>query len=68
MIAVAAIAVVVQNREDTPSDVSKRDPDMVTARTRGAKPVHVRGTWEPGTIFDVIIERGAPHHLVGSTA
>jgi tRNA-2-methylthio-N6-dimethylallyladenosine synthase len=45
---------------------SKRDPARITARTRGNKPVHVGGTWQPGSTFDVTIERAAPHHLVGS--
>jgi tRNA-2-methylthio-N6-dimethylallyladenosine synthase len=45
---------------------SKRDPALVTARTRGNKPVHIAGTWQPGSTFDVTIERAAPHHLVGS--
>jgi len=47
---------------------SKRDPSWATARTRGNKPVHVRGEFAAGTFLDVIITRGAPHHLVGALA
>jgi tRNA-2-methylthio-N6-dimethylallyladenosine synthase len=45
---------------------SKRDPALITSRTRGNKPVHVAGAWEPGSFLDVQIVRAAPHHLVGS--
>jgi tRNA-2-methylthio-N6-dimethylallyladenosine synthase len=44
---------------------SKRDPDVVTSRSRGNKLVHVPGTWDAGTFLDVEIVRAAPHHLVG---
>jgi tRNA-2-methylthio-N6-dimethylallyladenosine synthase len=43
---------------------SKRDPGIITARTRGAKPVHVPGSWEPGTVLTARVTRAAPHHLV----
>jgi tRNA-2-methylthio-N6-dimethylallyladenosine synthase len=42
---------------------SKRDPEIITARTRGAKPVHVPGTWEPGALLTARVTRAAPHHL-----
>ncbi|MDJ0960531.1 MAG: tRNA (N6-isopentenyl adenosine(37)-C2)-methylthiotransferase MiaB [Acidimicrobiia bacterium] len=45
---------------------SKRDPSLITGRTRGNKLVHVPGSWEPGTFFDAEIVRAAPHHLIGS--
>ncbi len=44
---------------------SKRDPEWITARTRGNKLVHVRGRQRVGSFLDVEIVRGAPHHLVG---
>jgi len=43
---------------------SKRDAKVVTARTRGAKPVHVPGTWNAGTFFAAEVTRAAPHHLL----
>lgn len=45
---------------------SKKDPSVVTGRTRGNKAVHVRGAFEPGSFLDVEITRAAPHHLWGS--
>jgi len=45
---------------------SKKDPEVTTARTRGNKPVHARGVFEPGTYLEVEITRAAPHHLLGS--
>ena len=47
---------------------SKRDPNLVTSRTRGNKLVHVVGTWAPSTILDVEITRAAPHHLIASAS
>lgn len=42
---------------------SKKNADVVTARTRGNRPVHIAG-WHPaGTFMMVQIERAAPHHL-----
>jgi tRNA-2-methylthio-N6-dimethylallyladenosine synthase len=45
---------------------SKRNAAWVTARSRGNRPVHVRGDYPAGTFLDVTITRGAPHHLVGA--
>jgi len=45
---------------------SKKNPDLVTARTRGNRPVHVEGTFEPGSFMQVVITRAAPHNLFGS--
>ena len=44
---------------------SKKNPNVMTARTRGNKPVHADGVFEPGTYLNVEITRGAPHHLMG---
>jgi tRNA-2-methylthio-N6-dimethylallyladenosine synthase len=44
---------------------SKKDPEVTTARTRGNKPVHAPGVFEPGTYLEVEITRAAPHHLLG---
>jgi tRNA-2-methylthio-N6-dimethylallyladenosine synthase len=46
---------------------SKRDVSVAATRTRGNRLVHVVGTWEPGTTFEVDITRAAPHYLDGST-
>jgi tRNA-2-methylthio-N6-dimethylallyladenosine synthase len=45
---------------------SRRNPEMATTRTRGNRIVHVSGGWEPGTVFDVLVERAAPHYLEGT--
>jgi tRNA-2-methylthio-N6-dimethylallyladenosine synthase len=45
---------------------SKRDPALITGRTRGNKLVHVPGSWDPGSFLDARITRAAPHHLIGS--
>jgi tRNA-2-methylthio-N6-dimethylallyladenosine synthase len=45
---------------------SKKDARVTTARTRGNKPVHAPGVFEPGTYLHVEIERAAPHHLLGT--
>jgi tRNA-2-methylthio-N6-dimethylallyladenosine synthase len=45
---------------------SKKDPSVMTARTRGGKVVHVAGTDPVGSMFDVAITSAAQHHLVGS--
>ncbi len=42
---------------------SKKNPDVVTARTRGNRPVHIAGHYAPGTFMMVEIGRAAPHHL-----
>jgi tRNA-2-methylthio-N6-dimethylallyladenosine synthase len=44
---------------------SKKDPNVLTARTRGNKPVHAVGALDPGTYCHVEITRAAPHHLMG---
>ena len=44
---------------------SKKDPAVMTARTRGNKPVHAAGEYEPGSYLNVEITRAAPHHLLG---
>jgi tRNA-2-methylthio-N6-dimethylallyladenosine synthase len=44
---------------------SKKDPAIITARSRGNRPVHASGTYEPGAYLDVEITKAAPHHLVG---
>jgi tRNA-2-methylthio-N6-dimethylallyladenosine synthase len=44
---------------------SRKDPDVMTARTRGNKPVHAAGGFEAGTYLRVEITRAAPHHLMG---
>ena len=43
---------------------SKKDPDQVTARTRGNKPVHAAGRYPSGSYLNVEITRAAPHHLL----
>jgi len=45
---------------------SKKDPSLVTARTRGNRPVHIEGTFPAGTFLDVEIVRAAPHNLFGA--
>jgi tRNA-2-methylthio-N6-dimethylallyladenosine synthase len=45
---------------------SKKDPAFATTRTRGGKPVHIPGTLEPGAYLEVVVDRAAPHHLLGS--
>jgi tRNA-2-methylthio-N6-dimethylallyladenosine synthase len=46
---------------------SKKDPSVVTGRTRQNKLVHfaVSSPLRAGTFADVRISRGAPHHLIG---
>jgi tRNA-2-methylthio-N6-dimethylallyladenosine synthase len=44
---------------------SKKDPEVVTARTKGNKPVHAPGEYEPGSYLDVEITRAASHYLLG---
>jgi tRNA-2-methylthio-N6-dimethylallyladenosine synthase len=46
---------------------SKRDPSVMTTRSRGNRIVHVPGMVDAGEIFDVRITRAAPHHLVGES-
>ncbi len=45
---------------------SKKDPAMLTTRTRGNKPLHVAADFAPGSYHDVVVTRAAPHHLIGS--
>jgi len=45
---------------------SKKDPRIMTARTRGNKPVHAPGSYDPGTYLKVQITQAAPHHLLGT--
>lgn len=47
---------------------SKKNPRVATTRNRGNKVVHVDGEFAPGTLMDVVIERTAPHYLVGTPA
>ncbi|MGI9585421.1 MAG: tRNA (N6-isopentenyl adenosine(37)-C2)-methylthiotransferase MiaB [Acidimicrobiia bacterium] len=44
---------------------SKRDPLVVTTRTRGNRIVHVPGDWLSGSTFEATVTRAAPHYLVG---
>ena len=44
---------------------SKKDPTTVTARTRGNRPVHISGSFDPGSFMTVAITRAAPHNLFG---
>ena len=44
---------------------SKKDPTLVTGRTRQNKLVHVDAQLAVGTFADVRITRAAPHHLTG---
>jgi tRNA-2-methylthio-N6-dimethylallyladenosine synthase len=45
---------------------SRKDPEVVTARSRGNKVVHVPGHHAPGTFLQARIDSGAPHHLLGT--
>ena len=44
---------------------SKKHADVATTRTEGNRIVHVEGVYEPGTFFDVLVTRAAPHYLEG---
>jgi tRNA-2-methylthio-N6-dimethylallyladenosine synthase len=44
---------------------SRRDPGVAATRTRGNRIVHIAGSWKPGSVFDVVITRAAPHYLEG---
>jgi tRNA-2-methylthio-N6-dimethylallyladenosine synthase len=46
---------------------SKKDPSVVTTRTRGNRIVHIDGTWEPGTFLEVTVTRAAAYYLQGVT-
>jgi len=45
---------------------SRKDAAIATTRTRGGKLVHVPGTLEAGAYLPAVIDRAAPHHLLGS--
>jgi tRNA-2-methylthio-N6-dimethylallyladenosine synthase len=45
---------------------SKKDPAVLSARTRGNKLVHVADNHEAGTYLQVEITKAAPHHLLGT--
>jgi len=45
---------------------SRKDPDVVTARSRGNRVVHVAGHHPPGTFLAATIDTAAPHHLLGT--
>ncbi|HSF85509.1 MAG TPA: tRNA (N6-isopentenyl adenosine(37)-C2)-methylthiotransferase MiaB [Acidimicrobiia bacterium] len=45
---------------------SKKDASVVTTRTRGNKLLHVAEQLEPGTYHRAVVDRAAPHHLLGS--
>jgi tRNA-2-methylthio-N6-dimethylallyladenosine synthase len=44
---------------------SKKDPTMATARTRGNKPIHAAGEFEPGSYLEFEITGASPHYLRG---
>jgi tRNA-2-methylthio-N6-dimethylallyladenosine synthase len=45
---------------------SRKDPALLTARSRTNKVVHVAGAHIPGTFLTARIDRAAPHHLLGT--
>jgi tRNA-2-methylthio-N6-dimethylallyladenosine synthase len=45
---------------------SRKDPGMITARTRTNKVVHVAGEYPAGAFLHAHIAQAAPSHLVGS--
>ena len=47
---------------------SRKDPAVVTTRTRGNRPLHIAAALEPGSYHQAVVTRAAPHHLVGSLA
>ncbi|MCB2224013.1 MAG: tRNA (N6-isopentenyl adenosine(37)-C2)-methylthiotransferase MiaB [Actinobacteria bacterium] len=47
---------------------SRKDPAVVTARTRTNKVVHLSGSYPPGTYLDAVVESAAPSHLMGRLA
>jgi len=47
---------------------SRKDPLVITARTRTNKVVHLPGEYPPGLYLDAVIERAAPSHLMGRLA
>ena len=45
---------------------SKKDPGVVTARTRGNRPVHAPGEYDAGTYLRMEITKAASHYLLGT--
>ncbi len=45
---------------------SRKDPEVVTARSRSNKVVHVPGPHAPGTFLQARIDGAARHHLLGT--
>jgi tRNA-2-methylthio-N6-dimethylallyladenosine synthase len=45
---------------------SKKDPMVITSRTRGNRPVHAPGRYPAGAYLAVEITQAAPHHLLGT--
>ena len=45
---------------------SRKDPGMISARTRTNKVVHVAGVRPSGTFLEARIDRAAPSHLIGT--
>jgi tRNA-2-methylthio-N6-dimethylallyladenosine synthase len=45
---------------------SRKDPELLTARSRTNKVVHVAGDHVPGSFVTARIDRAAPHHLLGT--
>jgi tRNA-2-methylthio-N6-dimethylallyladenosine synthase len=45
---------------------SKKDPAVVTTRTRGNKLLHIAADLESGSFHQAVVDRAAPHHLLGS--
>jgi tRNA-2-methylthio-N6-dimethylallyladenosine synthase len=58
----ALIGTVVEGLVEGPS---RKDPTVVTARTRTNKVLHFTGGFEPGSFVDVTVDEAAPSHLVG---
>ena len=47
---------------------SKKDPSMLTGRTRQGKIVHFAppsGGLRPGAFVDVLVDKASPHHMTG---
>ncbi len=45
---------------------SRKDPEVVSARSRGNKMVHLNGHYPSGSFLQARIETAAPHHLFGT--
>jgi tRNA-2-methylthio-N6-dimethylallyladenosine synthase len=61
----ALIGTIVEVLSEGPS---RKDPAMITARTRTNKVVHVPGVHASGTFLDARIVRASPSHLIGTPA